>query len=181
MTNKTNEEPKLWTKHIDTRYIAGEDLMAGVNGLESEMDVYLYNAVEGETFDQKQNATELKWVLHFKKLSDNTPLYKGTVANKGTKDALINALQFYKGIKSNVIQDCYNIPITLYAQLDKRHGYVVRFKPWKQTNEFKIALTEIKACKTIKQLEEVYKMTIHESVRKNAYIIDLVNTLKNTL
>lgn len=180
MTSKNTEDPKLWTKHIDTRYISGEDLMTGANGLEPEMDVYLYNAVEGETFDQKQNATEIKWVLHFKKLSDNTPLYKGSVANKGAKDAMLNALQFYKGIKSNVIQDCYNLPITMFAKHDKRHGYVVRFKPYRPTQEFKEAQSAIKACKSIKDLEATYK-SLDDSMKKNAYIIDLVNSKKSEL
>jgi hypothetical protein len=180
MTSKNQDEPKLWTKHIDTRYISGEDLVTAVNGLKPEMDVYLYDAVEGETFDQKQNATEIKWVLHFKTLDGNRPLYKGSIANKGAKDAMLNALQYYKGIKSNVIQDCYNLPITMYAKQDKRHGYVVRFKPYRPSQEFKDAERAIKDAKNVKDLEAAYK-GLSDKMQKNAYMIDLVKTLKEEL
>lgn len=174
MEKQSKEADKLWTKHIDSRYIAGEDLYGSINGLRPEMGVYMFDAVEGETYDQNAQKKEVKWILHFKDIDDNKPLYKGIVANKGTKDV------FHLMTGTNRIQDAYGMPIIVYAQADRRHGYVVRFKPYKIPKELMAEVSVLRDCKTLGDLEKAYKGL--DSVWQNNIIIKQeAQALKNKL
>lgn len=175
-TKQAVEEDKLWTKHIDTRYICGEDLNDSVNGLSPEMDVYIASADEGETYDQNAQKKEVKWILMFNEIMTNEPLYKGIVANAGVKTV------FKTMTGSNVIQDAYGLPVTVYSKEDRRHGFVVRFKPFnvRKHNVLVETISKLKECKTVDELGKVYK-GLDALLQNNVVIKIEAGKLKSTL
>lgn len=120
MENKTH-----WKKNLDSRYISGEDLNAELNGLKKEMVVIISNFKDAETFDQKTQETKLRSGLFLKTL-DGKDVYKPAILNA------TNAKFFIKEFGSEYLEDWTGKPITMYAQADKRHGFVVRFKSYKK-------------------------------------------------
>ena len=110
-----------WKKHIDSRYISGEDLNDEYNGLKKEMPVKLVKFDDGETFDPNTQKKEVRTILYFSDLNGKA-LCKPVVLNK------TNANTFKLVSGSSYIEDWIGVPITMYAKADKRHGFVVRFK-----------------------------------------------------
>lgn len=115
-----------WKKNIDTRYISGEDLMDGFNGLQREMVVKLVSFQDGETFDMKKQAKETRTILFFSD-SSGKKLHKGVVLNK------TNAKFFVKEMESPEMEDWSKKQVIMYAHKDNRHGYVVRFKRYEKS------------------------------------------------
>jgi len=108
-------------KFIDTRYISGEDLLDGYNGLKPEMVVYIDKIEEVETFDQSANKKTKSGGVFLKELN-GTPVYKPCIINKTNGRFLI------KEFGSVEYEDYYGKPFIMFAQKDSRHGHVVRFK-----------------------------------------------------
>lgn len=147
----SEKEKTHWKKNVDSNFISGEDMKFGLNDLNEELDVYLSHFEDGETFDQNQNQKQIKTVMHFKKVSDNKELHKGVLLNK------TNALVFKSLLNSPFVDDWLEYPITIYAQSDKRHGWVVRFKPLKIRGEIKDVITALKSAKTLEELTATFK------------------------
>jgi len=129
-------------KNNDSRYIAGEDLQSSFHGLRPEMTVVIDKFEDTETFDQQKNSKIIKTGLWLKELNGQA-LYKPVILNN------TNAKFFLKETGSDFMEDWVGVPVTLYAQKDSRHGYVVRFKKYfmpqlvKDSDNFKKAYTAI--------------------------------------
>ena len=143
-------EKTHWKKNADGTYISGEDMKFSLNGLSPEMNVYLTRFEDGETYDQNQNKKSIKTVMHFKTL-EGVELHKGVLLNK------TNALVFKAITNSPFVDDWVEVPITMLAKADVRHGFVVRFQPYKMSKDIKDQVDLIKATKTLPELEELYK------------------------
>lgn len=118
MENKTH-----WRKNIDARYISGEDLKNGLKGLKSEMVVTVDDMKDSTTFDQSTQKEITKTALWLKD-STGAKIYKPVILN------VTNAKFFAKEFQSDFIEDWYNRPVVIYAQPDKRFGFVARFKKY---------------------------------------------------
>lgn len=116
MENKTH-----WKKNNDSRYISGEDLKNGLNGLRPEMNVVIEKFNDTETFDQSKQAKAVATGLFLKEIG-GAALYKPTILNK------TNAKFLVKELGSEYMEDWIGKPVTIHAVADSRHGYVVRFK-----------------------------------------------------
>lgn len=112
-----------WKKNNDSRYISGEDLMSGLRGLKPEMNVILISHQDSETFDQKSQNTIIKTGLWMQEIGGQN-VYKPVILNN------TNAKFLIKEFGSEFIEDWFGKPVVLYAQKDKRHGYVARFKKY---------------------------------------------------
>ena len=112
-----------WKKHLDSRYISGEDLLNELHGLKKEMIVCIERFTDVETFDQKKQAKELKTGLFLKEVN-GTSLYKPVVLNA------TNAKFFVKETGSPIVDNWIGHPVIIYACPDSRHGHVVRFKKY---------------------------------------------------
>ena len=117
-TNKTN-----WKKNLDSSFISGEDLMAGLNGLQPEMVVIVNSFKDEATFDQNKQQKVTVTGLFFKTI-DEKALYKPVVLNK------TNARFLAKETGSHFMEDWVGKTFILFAQKDSRHGYVVRLKSY---------------------------------------------------
>jgi hypothetical protein len=118
MENKTN-----WKKNLDSRFISGEDLQTGLNGLSPEMIVTVDRFNDQETFDQSKQTKQIRTGLFLKTL-DGKDVYKPAILNK------TNAKFLAKEFGSEFMEDWIGKPIIMYAQKDSRHGYVCRFKTY---------------------------------------------------
>lgn len=110
-----------WKKNIDNKFIAGEDLQGCLKGLKPEMIVVIEKFGEDESFDQNAQKKKLVTDLFLKEVN-GASLYKPVVLNK------TNARFFAAEFKSDNVWDWLNKPVTMFAQPDRRHGYVVRFR-----------------------------------------------------
>jgi len=120
-----------WKKNNDSRYISGEDLHSGLKGLKPEMVVEIVSFEDTETFDQNQNKQIVKTGLNLKE-HQGGKVYKPVILNN------TNAKFLVKEFASEFMEDWIGKPIVLYAQADRRHGYVARFKKYyapKQTQQ----------------------------------------------
>ena len=120
-----------WKKNNDSRYISGEDLKGGLKGLKPEMVVEIESFEDTETFDQNQNKQIVKTGLHLKE-HQGGKVYKPVILNN------TNAKFLIKEFNSEYMEDWIGKPFVLYAQQDRRHGYVARFKKYyapKQTQQ----------------------------------------------
>lgn len=147
-----------WKKNIDTRYISGEDLVDGFNGLSKEMVVRLVRFIDGETFDQKKQAKEIRTILFFAD-SAGKELHKGVVLNK------TNAKFFVKEMESPEMEDWNKKPVVMYAHQDPRHGFVVRFRRYekpvlkKNSQEWTGALAYVKAGNSPEKITGKYQVS----------------------
>jgi hypothetical protein len=123
-------EKTHWKKNNDSNFISGEDLISGLKGLKSEMIVMIDKFNDAESFDQKNQSKIVVSALFLKDITGK-PLYKPVILNK------TNAKFFVKETGSDFIDDWLNVPVTLYAMPDKRHGHVVRFKKFAKTELIK--------------------------------------------
>ena len=112
-----------WKKNNDSRYISGEDLQGELNGLKKEMVVVIDRFEDAETFDQTKNAKLVKTGFYLKTL-DGKQVYKPVILNN------TNAKFCRTEFKSEYREHWVNKPFVLYAQPDKRHGFVARFKKY---------------------------------------------------
>lgn len=153
------QEKTHWKKNNDSRYIAGEDLQSSFHGLRPEMAVVIDKFEDAETFDQQKNSKIIKTGLFLKELNGN-PLYKPVILNN------TNAKFFLKETGSDFMEDWVGVPVTIYAQKDSRHGYVVRFKKYfmpqllKDSEQFKKAKVAIhEQGITIEQIRKKYQVS----------------------
>lgn len=141
MENKTH-----WKKNNDSRYISGEDLKAGLKGLKPEMVVVIDSFEDTETFDQNQNKQIVKTGLNLKEFN-GAKIYKPVILNN------TNAKFLIKEFNSEYMEDWVGKPFVLYAQADRRHGYVARFKKYyapqqnKQPEPTKVSQEDIEVIK----------------------------------
>ena len=118
------EETKThWKKNNDSTYISGEDLFNELQGLKKDFPVMLKSFKDGETFDSNSQSKTIKTVLQFTDLN-GVDLCKGVLLNN------TGAKFFCKEFKSDYIEDWISKPCNIFAQADRRHGQVVRFKKY---------------------------------------------------
>lgn len=119
-----------WRKNLDKRYISGEDLKNGIElgkGLRPEMVVTLAKFSDAPAFDQKLQKEVDKTALYLLEYPSGKPLYKPVLMNVANADFLAKEL----ANNSLYIDDADTTkPFVLYAQADKRHGFVARFKKY---------------------------------------------------
>lgn len=147
METKT-ENLTHWKKNNDSKYISGEDLKSGLKGLKNEMVVIIDRFEDAETFDQNNQKKIIKTGFHLKELN-GTPVYKPVILNN------TNATFCVKEFGSEFMEHWLNKPFVLYAQADKRHGFVARFKKYyaPATISDKNALEILKKCQTKEDLK----------------------------
>lgn len=165
-----------WRKNLDPRYVSGEDLKNSLHGLRPEMVVCVNEMKDAPTFDQSTQKEVTKTSLWLKDLSTNRVIYKPVILN------VSNAKTFAKEFGSDFIEDWYNKPIVLFAQPDKRFGFVARFKhyypPAKVTDENGTAV--LNKSTTLAELETNWKSLSAEE-RKLPTLLSLGAELKNKL
>jgi hypothetical protein len=150
-------EKTHWKKNIDSNYISGEDLQSSLKGLKPNMTVVIERFTDSKSFDQKKQQDIVVTSLFLKEFG-GASLYKPTILNRTNAKFLVNEF------KSDFIEDWINKPFTMYAQQDKRHGYVVRFKT--------VALPFL-----IKDSENFLKCK--EAIQKQGYTVDQIRTKYN--
>lgn len=148
-----------WKKNLDSKFISGEDLKGGLNGLKPEMAVVIEKFTDAETFDQNKQAKSVVTGLFLKELNGKS-LYKPVILNK------TNAKFMIKEFGSEFMEDWINKPITLYAVADSRHGFVVRFKKYqlpvliKDSENYNNCLKAIQSGNyTLEQIKAKYILT----------------------
>jgi hypothetical protein len=161
-----------WKKNNDSRYISGEDLRAGLKGLKPEMNVVITHFEDSETFDQKTQEKVIKSGLFLQEL-DGTKVYKPVILNN------TNAKFFIREFQSEFMEHWLNKPCTLYAQPDKRHGFVARFKRYFAPNTATFE-KQLNDCKTLAELTQVWT-AIPSDIKKIKAVFDIKETLKTTL
>lgn len=153
-----NKNLTHWKKNNDSRYISGEDLHSGLNGLKNEMIVTLDKFNDSKSFDQQKNADSIVTALYFKTLDDKE-VYKPAILNK------TNAKFFVKESGSEFMENWIGKTVIMYAQSDKRHGFVVRFKSYHKpllsigTPEFEKAKTALLNGYTIDKIKAKYQVS----------------------
>ena len=125
-----NENKTHWKKNLDSKFISGEDLKSGLNGLKIEMNVIIEKFNDAETFDQSKQSKTIVTGLFLKEIGGKS-IYKPTILNK------TNAKFLVKEFGSDIMEDWLNKPVTIHAVADSRHGYVVRFKKFKKIDLLK--------------------------------------------
>jgi beta-glucosidase-like glycosyl hydrolase len=147
------EQKTHWKKNNDSRYINGEDLRDGLDlakGLKPLMNVEIVSFEDAKTFDQKNQEDQTRTGFHLRDLETGKMLYKPMILNATNARFCINEFQ------SKYMEDWLNKPITLYAQADKRHGFVARFRKHfaKPTVTPQNATNILNASTTIEELAE---------------------------
>lgn len=180
----TTQTKTHWKKNNDSRYISGEDLHSGLNGLLPEMAVIIIRFEDAETFDQSNNKTIIKTGLYLATL-DNKPIYKPVILNN------TNAKFCVKEFNSEFMEDWIGKPIVLYAQADRRHGYVARFKKYyanqKPIEQPKISEADVQVIveqmdliDSLKGLQE-YWLQIGQVAQRQPVVIAAKETAKTRL
>lgn len=140
-----------WKKNNDSRYISGEDLISGLNGLSKEMIVVIDRFQDAETFDQTKNAKVVKTGFFLKELNGKQ-VYKPVILNN--TNAKFCRIEF----GSDFMEHWIGKPFILYAMPDKRHGFVARFKkyypPIQVTDEQGLKLLDL--CKSLEDLKKTW-------------------------
>jgi hypothetical protein len=165
-----------WKKNNDSRYISGEDLRSGLNGLSSDMVVVIDRFQDAETFDQTKNAKVVKTGFYLKTL-DGKNVYKPVILNN------TNAKFCRQEFGSEFMEHWLNKPFVLYAMPDKRHGFVARFKkyyPPVQVSDVE-GLKKLESCKTLEELQICWVNAISKEEKLLPTIIAKKETLKTTL
>lgn len=118
-------EKTHWRKNKDPKFISGEDLKHGlVKGIVDGMMVEIAGVKEEESFDQNTQQKHIVSELRFKDMNGKA-LSKGMIPAEWTS-------KFMKrlGINSPFLEDWIGQKMIIFAQADKRFGYVVRFKKY---------------------------------------------------
>jgi len=159
MTTKTH-----WKKNNDSRYISGEDLQAELHGLKKEMVTKIIGFEDSETFDQNQNknVTRTGLKLH--------GVYKPLILNN------TNARWCEKEFGSPFMEDWLNKPCILFAQMDKRHGFVARLKKY-----YPPQISDANAIKALTESTDLQKtwMSLTAAEKQLPTVIALKEKLKN--
>jgi len=144
-------EKTHWKKNVDSNFISGEDLVAELKGLKKSMRVVVERFDDRETFDQSTQSKIQKSALYLKELGGKS-LYKPVLLNK------TNAMFFEKVTGSPYLDDWTGVEVILFAQVDSRHGHVVRFKKAAPIVKVDIPaiLSRITACKTEEDLKTYF-------------------------
>lgn len=144
-----------WKKNNDPRYISGEDLRDGEQigkGLRPEMVVTIAKFDDKETFDQTTQSKVVKTGFFLREYPSGKPLYKPLILNK------TNAVFCINEFKSEFMEHWIDKPVVLFAQPDKRHGFVARFKKYypPTTVSDKDALDKLTSCTTLAELTDAW-------------------------
>lgn len=153
MTQTTDQKQFYhWKKNIDSKFIAGEDLQASLNGLKPEMTVVIEKFGEADSFDQNTQKNKVVTDLFMKEVG-GTSLYKPAVLNK------TNARFFVAEFNSDNVWDWLNKPVIMFSKADRRHRYVVRFRSAPAAVKFdnKAGLDKMGTSKTLAELEANWK------------------------
>ena len=147
-----------WRKNLDSKYMCGEDLNSSLKGLKPEMVVCIERFNDDKTFDKNKSADVVVSALYLKEVNGSA-LYKPVILNK------TNARFFIKETGSEFIDDWIGRPVTMFAQKDSRHGYVVRFKAYvkptllKDSEAFTKVKTAMASGYTIDQVKNKYTLS----------------------
>lgn len=165
-----------WKKNIDQNFICGEDLQSEIKGLKKEMAVFVHHFGDAESFDQNKQKKGLVTGLYLKELSTGQELFKPVVLNK------TNAKFFVQETKSEFMEHWLNFPVVVYAQPDKRFGFVVRFKKYYPPAQIsdKVAIAKISKSKTLEELKTNWDAITSEE-RKLPSVLALKEKLKTEL
>jgi hypothetical protein len=118
-----------WRKNKDPKFLSGEDLKHGiVKGMTDGMPVEICGFNDNEGFDQSQQSKVTVTEIKFKTL-DGKRLPKGVIPGKWTSDFMKKI-----GVDPDWIDDWVGVKVVLFAQYDKRNGFVVRFKKFTAVN-----------------------------------------------
>jgi hypothetical protein len=174
------EQLTHWKKNNDPRYVSGEDLKDGESigkGLRPEMLVTISHFEDTETFDQTKQAKVVKTGFWLKEYPSGKPVYKPVILNN------TNAAFCIKEFASQFMEHWLNKPLILWAQPDKRHGHVARFKkyyPPAQVSDTS-AIAKLNAAeKTSEALNAVWGELSAEE-KKLPSVLAVVNKLKGEL
>jgi len=174
------EQPKTpWRKNLDKRYISGEDLLTELRGLRKEMVVTLGSWEDAPAFDQKAQKEVDKTAIWLKEYPSGTPLYKPALLNVINGEFLSNEI----GGNSIFIDDFDKTkPFILYAQPDKRHGHVARFKKYYPPIEISdvAAKEKLNTSKTLPELQTNW-MSLSADEKNLPSVIALKDKLKGEL
>ncbi len=148
----TVEHLTHWKKNNDPKYISGEDLKEGIEigkGLRPEMVVCIDRFEDSETFDQQKNSKVTKTGFWLKEYPSGNRIYKPVILNNTNADFCI------KEFGSKFLEHWIGKPMILWAQPDKRHGFVARFKKYYPPREITDtnALVVLNASKTLAELQ----------------------------
>lgn len=128
-----------WKKNNDSKFISGEDLQSSLRGLAPEMIVVLDRFIDAKTFDQNNQKDLIVTSLYFKKITGED-IYKPVVLNN------TNAKFMVKETGSPMMEDWIGKTVILFAQKDKRHGYVARLKSFQKIN-LQVGTVDFDNCK----------------------------------
>jgi hypothetical protein len=169
------EQLTHWKKNNDSRYISGEDLKAELKGLKKEMAVTISKFEDSETFDQKTQQKLIKTGFFLAEYPSGILLHKPVILNN------TNANFCAKEFQSEFMEHWLNKPLVLYAQVDKRHGHVARFKKYYAPSISDVnALSIVSVSKTLIELQENWaKLTPAE--KNLATVLAKKEQLKNIL
>jgi hypothetical protein len=176
---ETTENKTPWRKNLDPRYISGEDLIAGMKGLKKEMIVTLAKFNDAPTFDQKLQKEVTSTAIWLTDYETKALIYKPVILNVGRGEFLSKEL----GNNSLYIEDfSTTIPFVMFAQADKRHGFVVRFKKYYAPP----TISDVNALKLLdgsKDLEDLKKnfLSLSKEEQRLITVIAKTENLKLTL
>ena len=174
------EQYQYWKKNNDSKYISGEDLQDGLlmaKGLRPEMVVIITGFEDKQTFDQNANEKVTKTGLWLAEYPSGTKVYKPVILNN------TNAYFCIDEFKSKNLYDWLNKPLVLWAQVDRRHGFVARFKkyyPPAQVNADVEPLAKLNNCKTLADLGAIWE-GLSPSEKKLPTVLARKEALKATL
>lgn len=179
----STEQKIPWRKNLDPRYISGEDLLRGEamgKGLRPEMVVTMAKFNDAPTFDKTSQAEVTKTAIWLNEYPSGKPLYKPVILNVTNGEFLSKEI----GGGSIYITDFdHTKPFVLWAQPDRRHGHVARFKkyypPAQVSDANAIALLNA-AEKTSDALNKVWGELSAEE-KKLPSVLAVVNKLKSEL
>lgn len=152
------QEKTPWKKHIDKRYISGEDLKFGVEmgrGLRPEMVVTVAKHNTAKTYDAQKREEVDNMALWLAEYPSGKMLYKPIILNNTNGDFLAKEI----GGGSIYIDDFdKTVPFVLYAKPDKRFKFVARVKKYfaPVTFDFKPTLAAMDKLKTKDELVEFW-------------------------
>jgi hypothetical protein len=175
-----NEKKTHWKKNNDSRYICGEDLKHGISigkGLKDNMIVCITSFEDSETFDQKEQVKIIKTGLFLTDMETNELLYKPVILNNKNGEFCV------KEFRSEFIEDWLNKPFVLYAQPDRRHGFVARFKKYfpKAVASDQNALSTLRMCDNLESLSVTWSDLLTSDEKKLPTVIALKDKLKTEL
>ena len=168
------EQLTHWKKNNDSTYISGEDLHEELNGLKKEQTVIISRFLDGEAYDQKLKSNVVKTVIMLK-TEDGKEIYKGTILNAKAVDFLLAETG------SPYLEKWVGVKCVMFAQADKRHGFVVRFKKYYAPPvDVTQALARLEKAEDMQELGAAWS-TLSQAEQRNAQVIKLKEELKKQL